>query len=189
MKPIPPLETLILTLRQQKVILDADLADLYGVPTKVFNQAVKRNSDRFPQDFCFQLTAKEWGILKSRTTDADMEMAQVEHVASNWSQSVTSSKSRRGAAYRPYAFTEHGAFMAATVLNSPKAVTMSLYVVRAFIQMREQIAANAEVLKRLAEIDQTLLKHDKSLQVIWRDLQPLLQPPPPPPKPQIGFHS
>lgn len=88
----------------------------------------------------------------------------------------------------PYVFSEHGAIMAATVLNSPEAVTMSVYVVRAFIQMREQIAANAEVLKRLAEIDQTLLEHDKSLQIIWRELQPLLSPPPAPPKPQIGFH-
>ena len=95
----------------------------------------------------------------------------------------------RGAVYRPYAFTEHGAIVAATVLNSAEAVTMSLYVVRAFIQMRERIAANAEVLKRLAEIDQTLLKHDKSLQIIWRELQPLLTPPPAPPKRQIGFHT
>ena len=79
--------------------------------------------------------------------------------------------------------------MAATVLNSPAAVTMSLYVVRAFIRMREQIVANAEVLKRLAEIDRTLLKHDKSLQIIWHELQPLLNPPPDPPKPQIGFHQ
>lgn len=79
--------------------------------------------------------------------------------------------------------------MAANVLNSPDAVKMSVYVVRAFIQMREQILANAEVLKRLAEIDQVLLKHDKSLQLIWRELQPLLNPPPAPPKRQIGFHN
>ena len=77
--------------------------------------------------------------------------------------------------------------MAATVLNSPEAVSMSVYVVRAFIQMREQIAANAEVLKRLAEIDKTLLKHDKSLQIIWAQLQPLLHPPPEPPRKRIGF--
>ncbi len=79
--------------------------------------------------------------------------------------------------------------MAATVLNSPRAVSMSLYIVRTFIQMREQIAANADILKRLAEIDYGLLKHDKSLQSIWRELQPLLRPPPPQPKRQIGFHS
>ena len=189
MKPNPPLETLILTLRQRKVILDADLAALYGVPTKVFNQAVRRNRDRFPEDFCFQLTAREWAGLRSQIAASRSHSAQTEDLAPIWSQSVTSSKSHRGAAYRPYAFTEHGAIMAATVLNSPEAVTMSLYVVRAFIQMREQIAANAEVLKRLAEIDQTLLKHDKSLQIIWRELQPLLQPPPAPSKRQIGFHN
>jgi hypothetical protein len=188
MKPNPPLETLILTLRQEKVILDADLAGLYGLPTKVLNQAVKRNSDRFPEDFCFQLTAKEWANLKSQIGPSSSEPAQTEGLAPNWSQFVTSSKRHRGAAYRPYAFTEHGAIMAATVLNSREAVTMSLYVVRAFIQMRQHIAANAEVLKRLAEIDQTLLKHDKSLQIIWRELQPLLHPPPAPPPPEIGFH-
>lgn len=79
--------------------------------------------------------------------------------------------------------------MAATVLNSPEAVTMSVYVVRAFVQMREQIAANREILRRLAEIDQSLLKHDKALQVIWTQLQPLLAPPPAPKKPRIGFHN
>lgn len=142
------------------------MANLYAVPTKALNQAVRRNTDRFPPDFVFQLRPREIAALRS--------------------QIVTSK--RGGRRTLPAAFTEHGAIMAATVLNSPKAVTMSLYVVRAFIQMREQIAANDEVLKRLAEIDRTLLKHDKSLQVIWRELQPLLQPPPTPPKPQIGFH-
>lgn len=168
MKPNPSLETLILTLRQQKVILDADLAGLYGVPTKRLNEQVKRNAERFPADFMFQLSAAE----KSEV------VANCDHLAR-----------LKFAKTRPYAFAEHGAIMAATVLNSPEAVTMSLYVVRAFIQMREQIAANAEVLKRLAEIDQTLLKHDKSLQIIWRELQPLLQPPPALPKRQIGFHQ
>jgi len=90
--------------------------------------------------------------------------------------------------YLPYAFTEHGAIMAATVLNSPEAVKMSVFVVRAFVQMREQLAANTTILKRLAEIDKTLLEHDKALSVIWRQIQPLLMPPPAPPKPRIGFH-
>jgi ORF6N domain len=187
MKPKKPIDSLILNLRGQKVILDADLAELYGVATKVFNQAIKRNAERFPDDFCFQLTAKEWAVLKSQIVTSKPEDAYGERVAPNWSQFVTSSKRHRGAAYRPLAFTEHGAIMAATVLNSADAVSMSLYVVRAFIQMREQIAANAEVLKRLAEIDKTLLKHDKSLQIIWAQLQPLLQPPPDSPKPRIGF--
>ncbi len=187
MKPKKPIDSLILNLRGQKVILDADLAELYGVATKVFNQAIKRNAARFPDDFYFQLTAKEWADLKSQIVTSKLEDAERASVGSNWSQFVTSSKRHRGAAYRPLAFTEHGAIMAATVLNSGEAVAMSVYVVRAFIQMRAQIAANAEVLKRLAEIDKTLLKHDKSLQIIWAQLQPLLDPPPVPPKPKIGF--
>jgi hypothetical protein len=86
------------------------------------------------------------------------------------------------------AFTEHGAIMAATILNSPQAVSMSIFVVRAFVKMREQLAASAETMKRLAKIDHTLLKHDQALSLIWQQIQPLLTPPPPAPKRQIGFH-
>lgn len=89
----------------------------------------------------------------------------------------------------PYAFTEHGAIMAASVLNSPEAIKMSVFVVRAFVQMREQLAANTAILKRLAEIDKTLLEQDRSLGVIWRQIQPLLTPPPAQPKRRIGFHN
>lgn len=181
------IESLIFTIRDRKVILDADLAELYGVSTKAFNQAVKRNQDRFPDDFRFQLTAKEWENLKSQIVTSNVQVPATEAQTPNWSQFVTSSKKHRGALYRPFAFTEHGAIMAATVLNSPEAVTMSLYVVRAFIQMREHLAANAAILKRLAEIDKTLLAHDQSLRVIWQKLQPLLAPPPDPPKRRIGF--
>ncbi len=105
MKPKKPIETVILNLRGQKVILDADLAELYGVPTKVFNQAVKRNADRFPGDFCFQLTAGEWKNLKSQIATSSLETPAKEGDAPNWSQFVTSSKRHRGAAYRPTAFT------------------------------------------------------------------------------------
>jgi hypothetical protein len=101
------------------------------------------------------------------------------------SQIVTASK--RNIRHRPHAFTEHGAIMAATVLNSPEAVAMSVFVVRAFLQMREQLAANAAILKRLAEIDQTLLAQDSALRAIWTKLQPLLAPPPEPPKRRVGF--
>jgi len=107
-------------------------------------------------------------------------------IASIQSQIVTASK--RNIRYRPWAFTEHGALMAATVLNSPRAVAMSLYVIRAFVKMREDLAANAAILKRLAEIDKTLLVHDSALRDIYQKLRPLLDPPPPPPKPEIGFH-
>jgi hypothetical protein len=188
MKPKKPIESLILTLRGQKIILDADLAEIYGVPTKRLNEQVKRNADRFPEDFIFQLTAQEWSNLKSQIVTSSLEVPQKERVVPDWSQFATSSKRHRGAAYRPIAFTEHGAIMAAMVLNSPEAVAMSVFVVRAFMQMREQLAANAAILKRLAEIDRTLLEHDSALRTIWTKLQPLLAPPPEPPKRRIGFN-
>ena len=188
MKPKKPIELLIFTLRGQKIILDADLAELYGVPTKVFNQAVKRNADRFPHDFLFQLTAQEWSNLKSQIVTSSMDVPQKENVAPNWSQFVTSSKRHRGAAYRPLAFTEHGALMAASVLNSTEAVEMSVFVIRAFVRAREHLAANSAILKRLAEIDKTLLEHDCALRDVYRKLLPLLQPPPEPPKRRIGFN-
>ena len=168
MKPRKSIESLILTIRGCKAILDADLAELYGVSTKALNQAVKRNTDRFPEDFTFRINE---GEKREVVTKCD-------HLAR-----------LRFSHQLPMAFTEHGAIMAASVLNSPEAVAMSLFVVRAFIQMREQLAANAAILKRLAEIDKTLLEHDQGLQVIWHQLQPLLQPPPDPPGRRMGFHS
>lgn len=167
MKPSKPIESLILTLRGERVILDADLAELYGVPTKALNQAVKRNADRFPQDFRWQLTAEEWDECAMR------------------SQIVTASK--RNVRHFPYAFTEHGALQAANVLKSERAVAMSVYVVRAFIKQREMLMAQADVLKRLAQMDAKLLQQDDALRVIWRELQPLLNPPPDLPRPRIGF--
>ena len=173
MNPRKPIESLIFTARGQKVILDADLAELYGVPTKVFNQAVKRNADRFPEDFKFQLTATEFATLQPPMAAASPDNSPMR------SQIVTASK--RNIRHRPHVFTEHGAIMAATVLNSPEAVAMSVFVVRAFLQMREQLAANTAILKRLAEIDKTLLEQDSALRAIWTKLQPLLAPPPEPP--------
>jgi hypothetical protein len=189
MKPKKPIESLILNLRGQKVILDADLAELYDVPTKRLNEQVKRNADRFPEDFIFQLTVQEWSNLKSQIATSSLEKPPAEGVVPNWSQFATSSKRHRGAAYRPTAFTEHGAIMAATILNSPEAVAMSVFVVRAFMQMREQLVANAAILKRLAEIDRTLLEHDSALRAVWTKLQPLLAPPPEPLRKRIkGFN-
>jgi hypothetical protein len=158
----------ILTIRGQRVILAADLAKLYGVETKRLNERVGRNPDRFPSDFIFQLTAAEV-------------------VGCSRSQSATL-KRGSNVKYLPYAFTEHGAIMAANVLNSPQAVAMSVYIVRAFIQQREVISANSAILKRLAEIDKTLLLHDSALRDVYQRLQPLLQPPPDPPRKKIGFH-
>jgi hypothetical protein len=171
-KPTFPTEDIlasILTIRGLRVILAADLATLYGVKTLRLNEQVKRNSQRFPQDFVFQLTATE-KVELVRSQNAILEKGSHHR-------------------YRPYAFTEHGAIMAANVLNSPRAVAMSVYVVRAFIQQREVLAANEAILKRLAEIDQKLLLHDSALRDIYLRLKPLLQPPPDPPKPKIGFHE
>lgn len=103
-------------------------------------------------------------------------------------QIVTGSQRHRDPRFSPFAFTEHGALMAANILNSPRAVAMSVYVIRAFIKIREDLAANAAILKRLAEIDKTLLLHDSALRDIYQKLRPLLQPAPLPAKPQIGFH-
>ena len=167
MPPLHSVETLILNLRGQKVMLDADLATIYGVPTKALNQAVKRNAERFPEDFVFQLDSEEKAEV---VTNCD-------HLSRlKFSKSL------------PYAFTEHGALMAANVLNSPDAVRMSVHVVRAFIKQRELIAGQAEILKKLAQLDATLLRHDEALRIIWQELQPLLSPPPEPQKPEIGFH-
>ena len=180
LKPKKPIETLILTIREQRVILAPDLADVYGVETRGLNQAVKRNAERFPEDFIFQLSAGEFSALK------DAGRVSGDGRAALRSQIVILEPGRH-AKYPPHAFTEHGAIMAAMVLNSPEAVTMSVFVVRAFMQMREQLAANAAILKRLAEIDKTLLEHDSALRAIWTKLQPLLAPPPEPPRRRIGF--
>jgi hypothetical protein len=157
----------ILTIRDQRVLLDTDLAWLYGVETRALNQAVKRNLDRFPEEFAFPLTRDE--ILRI-------------------SQTVTSLRHIKFSK-RVQAFTEHGALQAANVLNSPKAVQMSLYVIRAFVKMREELAANATILKRLAEIDKSLLVHDSALRDLYQKLLPLLAPPPEKPRRRIGFNQ
>lgn len=162
---------LIHTIRGQRVILASDLAKLYGIETKQLNQQIKRNWNRFPTDFMFQLTADEADVLKALR-----------------SQFVTLKKGQHQK-YLPYAFTEHGAIMAANVLNSPQAVAMSVYVVRAFVQQREVLVANETILKRLAEIDKTLLQHNATLRDVYQKLLPLLQPPPDPPRPKIGFRE
>jgi hypothetical protein len=182
-----PLDSLILTVRGHKVILDADLAELYGVPTKRLNEQVKRNAERFPADFMFQLTAKEAADLRSQFATSSSH--DTGHERETRSNSQPAAGSHGGRRTNPYAFTEHGALMAANVLNSPEAVKMSVYVIRAFIKQRELLTTHADVLERLALLDARLLRHDAALRVIWRELQPLLAPPPSPPKPEIGFHA
>jgi hypothetical protein len=193
--PAPDVGERIRLIREQRVILDYDLAELYGVETRTFNQAFKRSRNRFPPDFAFQLTAQEFAILKmqlarnwSQSVTSPAQTVDGSSHASNSSQFVMSSRKHRGAAYRPWAFNEHGALMAANILQSPRARQMSIFVIRAFVRMREEIATNAAILKRLAEIDKTLLVHDSALRDVYRKLLPLLSPPPETSKPKIGFH-
>ena len=179
----------IFTVRGKRVVLDAELARLYGVLPKRLNEAVSRNRARFPDDFCFSLTKEEFVNLKSQTATSSSSEPEVLR-----SQTATLENDGRGKhrKYLPRVFTEHGALMAANVLRSAKAVEMSLYLIRAFIQMREALLENATILKRLAEIDHRLIEHDSVLREIVDRLQPLLDAPEPEDedvkKPKIGFH-
>lgn len=164
-KTIP--DEVIRAIRGQRVILDSDLAAIYGVATKDLNKAISRNIARFPADFVFRLVLEE--VIDLRF------------------QIGTSKPGRGGRRYLPYAFTEHGAIMAATVLNSPKAVEMSVFVVRAFVKMREKLLATATLAKRLAEVEKNLMLHDVALQELFEQIRPLLLPPPDPPRNPIGF--
>jgi hypothetical protein len=179
------LEPLILRIRGRRVVLDADLARLYGADTGRFNQAFKRNRHRFPNDFAFQLTAAEVETLRSQIVISNAQA--LDFLGQMSSQFAITS--RGGRRYLPWAFTEHGALMAANVLRSERAVQMSVFLVRAFVRLREQVAANTAIIKRLAEIDKTLLQHDTALRDLYRKLLPLLQPPADPPKRRIGFHT
>jgi hypothetical protein len=166
---LPPIHTV----RGQRVVLDSDLAALYEVQVKVFNQTIQRNAERFPVGFAFQLTREEVANLKSQIVTSSLEA----HPALR-SQIVTLKSSSRGQhrKYLPWAFTEHGAIMAATLLRSDRAVAMSVYVIRAFVRMREELLTNVVIFKRLAEIDEKLLTHDVVLRDIYEKLLPLLNP-------------
>jgi phage regulator Rha-like protein len=159
-------ESKIRVLRGQKVILDADLAELYGVPVKRLNEQVKRNASRFPADFLFRLTLNERRSLRS--------------------QIATSNTGRGGRRYLPYAFTEHGATMAATVLNSKRAIEMSIFVVRAFVRMREVLAANREIMATLIDLERRIQNHDVDIQEIIAAIRELMAPAAPTGR-RIGF--
>ncbi len=153
----------IFFVRDEKVMLDSDLARVYGVKTKALVQAIKRNKDRFPSDFVFQLTASEYNCLKS-------QIAISKEVGMR-SQFVTASK--RNIRYLPYAFTEHGALMAANVLNSKRAVAMSVYVIRAFVRLRTVFLDNQILQERLREIEGVLLEHDVQLEDVYEKIKQL----------------
>ena len=173
----------IATVRGQRVLLDADLAALYEVETKRFNEAVKRNLAKFPPDFMFQLNADEWAALRSQSATLDA--------------GSTSSGRGRHRKYLPYAFTEHGALMAANLLSSPRAIEVSVYVVRAFVRLRELAATHADLAQRLAELEdktEGLAQSHESfsrntriqLKQVVDALRELMTPPDPPKRP-MGF--
>ena len=160
-----PLETRILEFRGQKVMIDSDLAELYGVTTKRLNEQVRRNIERFPKDFMFQLTAAEKAEV----------VANCDHL-----------KKLKFASTLPYVFTEHGAIMAASVLNSPRAIETSVYVVRAFVRIRELISTHKELSRKLDELERKVMSHDQAITGLIHAIRELMTPPATKKRP-IGF--
>ena len=159
------IEKRIFLIRGHRVILSIDLAELYGVEPKVLNQAVKRNIERFPADFMFQLTNQEFANLKSQI------------VTSSWGGL------RRA---MPYAFTEHGAIMVASVLNSPRAIEISVYVIRAFVRLREYLSSHKELAQKLTELEKKIETHDEAIQALIDAIRQLMAPPDKPRR-RIGY--
>lgn len=156
----------ILLIRGIKVLLDADLAEAYGVSTRRLNEQVRRNLDRFPRDFVFRLTVEEKAEV----------VANCDHL-----EKLKFSK------FLPFAFTEHGAIMAASVLNSPKAIEVSVFVVRAFVLLRERIPGHKELARKLAELESRLVDHDEQISILIEAIKQLMNPEPPPRPRRIGF--
>jgi len=159
------IETRILTIRGQKVMLDADLAELYGVETRRLNEQVRRNSERFPEDFMFQLTAGEFANLKSQ------------FATSSWG----------GRRKLPYVFTEHGAIMAASVLNTARAIEISVHVVRAFVHLRELVSGHKELSQKLNQLERKVGAHDRAIAELINAIRELMTPAEPKKKRPIGF--
>ena len=180
--PIARIEKAIFFIRGEKVMLDSDLAKLYGVTTKRLNEQVKRNRGRFPEDFMFQLTSEEAKLLQSsRSQSATSHSLGLP----NRSQFATGSQKHRDPRYLPYAFTEHGSIMAANVLNSERAVQASVQVVRAFVRLRQMLTSNTELARKLEELE---AKYDRRFKIVFDAIRRLTSPPPTGRK-QIGFRS
>ena len=167
--PLSQIEERIYLVRGQRVMLDADLAELYGVSTTRLNQQVLRNTERFPEDFMFQLTEKEIANL----------MLQIATSRSAWG----------GRRKLPYAFTEHGAIMAASVLRSERAVKVSVHVVRAFVKLRQVLSTHRQLARKMAELERRLDGHDGDIQALLGAIRQLMAPPPEPSRKRIGFHQ
>lgn len=184
-KEIIPAEQIALRIRHfrgEKVLLDFDLAALYGVETRVLNQAVRRNADRFPADFMFQLSSKETETLSQLVTPSVPG-----HDVSNSSQIVMSSGKYRGKRYRPYAFTEQGVAMLSSVLNSESAVKMNIAIMRAFVQLRRALETNRELARKFSELERRIDKHDAEIAAILEAIRQLMAPPEKARR-EIGFH-
>jgi hypothetical protein len=166
-RKIANVEGAIHLIRGQRVMLDSDLAAIYGVTTKRLNEQLRRNRSRFPSDFAFQLTAEEFTNLKSQ---------------------IATSSFHGGRRYRPWVFTEHGALMLASVLNSEIAVQASVRVVRAFVRLREMVAANAQLAVKLEELERRFDSHDDAIANLFATLKQLLEPAEAPKRREIGFH-
>jgi len=165
--PMEVIEKRILWIRGHKVMLDADLAEIYGVPTKRLNEQVKRNSNRFPPDFMFQLNKEETEFLRSHP--------------------ATSKAGRGGRRYEPFVFTEQGVAMLSSVLNSERAIEVNILIVRAFVKLREMISSHKDLSRRLNDLEG---KYDAQFKVVFEAIRELMKPPklPPAPKRKIGFH-
>jgi len=183
--PLSAVEGVIHTIRGERVILDADLAKLYGVPTKVLNQAVRRNRQKFPPDFLLELTnAEASNLQRSRLQQDTISRSQ-----------IVTLKHGKNVKHLPFAFTEHGAIMAANILNSPQAVQMSVFVVRAFVKMRSLLTDTRELAKKLAALEKELTSrldsHETAISEFMRRIMLLLDPPRGPeiPDKEMGFHT
>ena len=191
--PIEQIDGMIRTIRGSRVILDSDLAKIYGVPTFRFNEAIKRNRHRFPPDFMFQLTTEEAAALRSQI--AILKETAGERLTPNSSQIAILKKGRgQHRKYRPYAFTEHGALQAANVLRRPRALQMSVFVIRAFVRMRQTLLGTRELAEKLAALEKKLTSrldvHEAAIVEVLQELMQILSPPPAlpePTKPRIGF--
>jgi len=172
---------LVLVLRHEKVLLDSDLAELYGVPTKVLNQAVQRNLDRFPDDFMFQLTEDEMEILRSQIVTSSLEEA-------NLKCQTGISSSHGGRRTLPYAFTEQGVAMLSSVLRSPRAVEVNIAIMRTFVQLRRLMDSNALLAEKIQSLEAKYADHDQQFQLVFDAIRQLIATDAAP-KREMGFHA
>lgn len=164
---VEPIESRILIIRGHRVILNLHLAELYGVPTGRLMEQIKRNRERFPADFLFQLTKGEYESLKSQFA-------------------ISKEEGRGGRRHLPYAFTEHGAVMAANVLKSKRAIKASIFVVRAFVRLRQLLASHRDLAEKIDELERTIGTHDKAIRSLFDTIKKLMTPPEPKRR-RIGF--